>query len=137
MDISQIPLFAALNKRMAWLNERQTVLAENVANADTPGYTAQDLKEPNFSQMLAATSGKLALATSDPGHLTSAPNGKPDFQIVKSEGDRMLNGNNVQLDEQALKVSENASEFSLMETLYRSELGLVKMALGSSGGSSS
>lgn len=135
MDTSQIPLFAALNKRMAWLNERQTVLAENVANVDTPGYKAQDLKQPDFSQMLAATSGKLTLATSDPGHITSTPGGA-SFEIVKTEGSQSPNGNNVQLDEQALKVSQNASEFSLMETLYRSQLGLVKMALGSNGGGS-
>ena len=37
MDIGHIPLFAAFSKRMAWLTQRQTVLAENVANANTPG----------------------------------------------------------------------------------------------------
>src|SRR5487761_1715476 len=60
MDLSQVPLFAALSKRMAWLTERQTVLAQNVANADTPGYVAQDLPEPDFRKYLARSTAKVA-----------------------------------------------------------------------------
>lgn len=138
MDLSQIPLFAALNKRMAWINERQTVLAENVANVDTPGYSVQDLKEPDFSKLVAGTSEKLPLLTSAPGHLSVTPGSSGaalDFSTFKPRHDRAPNGNNVQLDEQALEVSKNASNYSLMEALYRSQLSLVKMALGS--GSSS
>ena len=136
MDISHIPLFAALSKRMDWINQRQTVLAENIANVDTPGYAAQDLKQPDFGQMVAATSMKLTLLTSEPGHLNSSSQG-PDFQTLTSEAARSPSGNNVQLDEQAMKVSQNASDFSLMETLYRAQLGLMKMALGSGSGSGS
>jgi len=52
MDIGHIPLFAAFSKRMAWLTARQTVLAENVANANTPGYMAKDLKELDFKNRI-------------------------------------------------------------------------------------
>ena len=37
-----------LRERMSWLNARQDVLSQNVANADTPGYTARDLKPLDF-----------------------------------------------------------------------------------------
>ncbi|MGL1404924.1 flagellar basal body protein, partial [Vibrio parahaemolyticus] len=38
VDYSNLPVFVALQKRQQWLQQRQSVLAENVANADTPGY---------------------------------------------------------------------------------------------------
>ena len=41
MNLQEIPLFALVRKRMAWLTERQLVLAQNVANADTPKYKPQ------------------------------------------------------------------------------------------------
>ena len=44
MNLPDIPLFAMLRERMSWLNQRQGVLSQNVANADTPGYGARDLK---------------------------------------------------------------------------------------------
>ena len=50
MPISNIPLFAMLRTRMQWHQERQRVLAENVANADTPGFQPRDLTEPKFER---------------------------------------------------------------------------------------
>ena len=38
MDLGDIPLFAMLKSRLGYLSDRQRVIAENVANADTPGY---------------------------------------------------------------------------------------------------
>ena len=61
MDLSQIPLFAALSKRMSWLADRQAVLAQNVANADTPGYAARDLREPDFRKYLTQTRSQVSL----------------------------------------------------------------------------
>src|SRR6185436_13414006 len=51
-SISDMPLLAMLKERMSWLSARQNVLAQNVANVDTPGYTARDLKPINFDDIL-------------------------------------------------------------------------------------
>ena len=56
MDVIDIPLLSMLKERMAWLSQRQDVLSQNVANADTPGYTARDLKPVDFEQALKRTS---------------------------------------------------------------------------------
>ncbi len=66
MPISDIPILAMLRERMQWHQARQQVLAENVANADTPNYQAKDLAPPNFEGELSAS---LELATTDPGHI--------------------------------------------------------------------
>ena len=44
MTLNDIPLFAMLKGKMAYVSQRQTVIAQNVANADTPGYAPRDMK---------------------------------------------------------------------------------------------
>ncbi len=50
MSIGNLPLVDALKARMSWHNARQRVLAENVANADTPGFRPMDLKAPQVER---------------------------------------------------------------------------------------
>ncbi len=52
MPINDIPILAMLRERMQWQQARQQVLAENVANADTPDYQAKDLAPLDFSQAI-------------------------------------------------------------------------------------
>ena len=126
MDLSQVPLFAALSQRMAWLTERQSVLAQNVANADTPGYVAQDLPEPDFRKFLARSTAPIALAATQPGHLSPTPPAAEAAVPVKS-GD---GGHKVSLEEQMMKVSQTANDYALVATVYRANLGMVKTVLG-------
>ena len=51
MDLTRSPTIALAERRIAWLEERQRVLAQNIANADTPGYQPRDLGD--FSNVLA------------------------------------------------------------------------------------
>jgi flagellar basal-body rod protein FlgB len=137
MEIGHIPLFAALSKRMAWLTARQTVLAENVANANTPGYVAKDLKELDFRSLIgnggAATGGALQLAADQPGHIAPAVPSAP-APVVPVADDQSLSGNGVSLESQMMKVSTNASEYALVTTLYKQNISMIKTVLG--GGSS-
>jgi len=114
---------------MAWLTDRQTVLAENVANANTPSYLEKDLKEPDFRALIAGTSSALQLATTQPGHITAKP-GSEIIGTVDSTTDRTLNGNGVSIEAQMMKVSENAADYALTTTLYKQNLAMIKMALG-------
>ena len=64
MDLPDVPLMAMLRERMNWLHQRQDVLSENVANADTPNYVARDLKPLDFEQTLSGVSSGPSLVTS-------------------------------------------------------------------------
>ena len=57
-----------LRQRMQWHQARQQVLAENVANADTPNYQRKDIAPPIFERELSVAS--VQLATTDPGHIS-------------------------------------------------------------------
>ncbi|MGR3584486.1 MAG: flagellar basal body rod protein FlgB, partial [Pseudooceanicola nanhaiensis] len=50
MKLSGMAFFQIASQRMQWLGERQVVISENIANADTPDYKAKDISP--FDQML-------------------------------------------------------------------------------------
>src|SRR5581483_4530426 len=78
MPISDLPILSMLRQRMEWHQERQRVLAENVANADTSDYQAKDLAPLDFSRQLSAASS-IALATTEPGHISGSGAGNVQF----------------------------------------------------------
>jgi flagellar basal-body rod protein FlgB len=130
MDLDKIPMFKAMSRRMAWLTERQQVLAENVANADTPNYRARDLKAPSFADLVGKSSGNLHLAATQPGHLTAA-NGASSFRTeVDTKTELSPSGNNVVIENQMLKVSGTATDYQLTTSLYTQHLAMLKTVLG-------
>jgi flagellar basal-body rod protein FlgB len=133
MDIGKIPLLEAITRRMSWLGERQSVLAENVANADTPGYVAKDVKPPSFAELVSGAPQKLPLATTNPGDM-QPPGDKSGFEVVSPPtGERAPDGNAVSLGAQMMKISDTANDYALTTSLYRQQLGLLKMVLGNGG----
>lgn len=130
MDLSRIPLFEAITRRMSWLSERQSVLAQNVANADTPGYTAQDVKPPSFAELVSGAGQRLPMATTAPGHIVPIHAGGAFALVTEKPGERAPDGNAVQLDDQMMKISDTANDYALTTSLYRAQLGLFKLVLG-------
>ena len=65
MDPTRTGPIALAETRLRWLDARQRVLAQNVANADTPGYRPSDMRP--FAQALAGAQG--VMAQTDPRHL--------------------------------------------------------------------
>ena len=132
MAISDIPLFGMLRERMGWLEARQSVLSQNVANADTPGYAARDVKELRFSRMVeGATSGRLHLATTREGHLAGSPSASSvrNFRdAVSPDSETSPTGNSVVLEEQMMKVSETQMDYQTATSLYAKGLGLIRLA---------
>jgi flagellar basal-body rod protein FlgB len=135
MDLSKIPLLEAITRRMSWLGERQSVLSQNVANADTPGYTAKDVKPPSFAELVTGASARLPMVVTEPGHVLPV-NNPGDFKIVAQKtGERAPDGNAVQLEDQMMKISDTANDYALTTSLYRQQLGLLKLVLGHGSGS--
>src|ERR1044072_2825096 len=76
MELNGVPLFSLLSGRMSWLSARQSVLAENVANADTPNYIARDLKPMDFQDLVAnagSNNSGTGLATTNVRHIEIRP----------------------------------------------------------------
>ena len=132
MDLGKIPLFEAITRRMSWLGERQSVLSQNIANADTPGYTAKDVKAPDFGKLVANAGQRLPMTVTSPKHVTPVHDGGQFRTEAQKPGERAPNGNSVKLEEQMMKVSDTVNDYALTTSLYRQQLGLFKLVLGRS-----
>jgi flagellar basal-body rod protein FlgB len=128
-------LFGLLSTRARWLGQREAVLSQNVANADTPGYQPIDLKPRSFSELLVRRTGPnrpVQVAASHPLHLVGTAPGPPQARTQEVEGfETAPSGNGVVLDEQLRKLAETQLDFETVTNLYRRQVGLLKTALGS------
>ncbi|HXQ51246.1 MAG TPA: hypothetical protein VN802_09160 [Stellaceae bacterium] len=131
MDLTQVSVFSALVKRMSWLTDRQALLAQNVANADTPGYVGRDLRQPDFRKYLSLSTSQVALATTQPGHL-AVKRDITDAAEREMSGETSIDGNRVSIEEEMMKVSQTANDYALVATVYRANLSIVKTVLGRS-----
>jgi flagellar basal-body rod protein FlgB len=127
---ADLPLMSMLKTRMQWHQSRQRILAENVANADTPGFKPSDLKEPAFARSGAPVGGALPVALTSAGHLAGAaarpgedPQGARRFETTPS-------GNSVSLEEEMLKSAQNQSDFQLAASMYAKSLQMLRTAVG-------
>ncbi len=130
MTLENLGYFKSIHTRMNWLNQRQQVLAENVANANTPGFRAQDLKEPNFEDLLRRTVAPVAMRTTSGKHLLGGINaGKVDFQTRDAGAVADKSGNSVNLEAEMMKVSKTTADHELMSNLYRKGIDLMRVAI--------
>jgi flagellar basal-body rod protein FlgB len=130
MPIADIPILSMLRTRMEWHQERQRVLAENIANADTPGYRPLDLTPPNFEQALATPS--VALARTNPGHITDGGEESRFVAGAELQDEVRPGGNAVNHEDEMMKVGSNQMDFDAVADLYSRSLALIKLAVGSS-----
>ena len=130
MAISELPIFSMLRTKMQWHQERQRLLAENVANSDTPHFKPRDLKEPEFNKQ-AAPSMVVGLARTDAGHIGGMALSASKFKTDRVGGfETRPAGNAVTLEDEMMKVAANQMDYQQASTLYAKGLGLVKTALG-------
>src|ERR1700722_1844404 len=128
MPISDIPILSMLRTRMQWHQARQQVLAENVANADTPNYQARDLTPPDFSRELQ---NSLGLDRTDPNHLVGQSSGSAQFaDDGTARYEIRPRGNSVTHEDEMMKVAGNQMDYEAVTSLYTHSLALIKLAIG-------
>ena len=134
MNLNKIPLFAMLTERMSWLNQRQQLLADNIANADTPGYKPKDLAPVNFEKLARDASRSITIASTNAAHLVSATRSSGPFRVTDQGGvyEKTPSGNAVVLEEQLMKVSQTVMDHRIMAGLYAKHMGMIRLALGRS-----
>ena len=136
-------IIQGVTQAMRHLSDRQSVTAQNIANSETPGYRARDVEAPDFSDLVEAvgagtgapavkrprvqlTSGMTALGA-------SAPSGS-HIILDRNVSETKPNGNNVTVEDQLLRMGQVQADFTAMTGLYRKQMGLLRAALGRTGG---
>lgn len=135
MTIEGVPLFGLIKGRLQHLSQRQKLIAQNVANADTPGYTPSDLKPFTPAAMNTPTTGGVGMVRTSAMHIGSAPVTPPRWKPVKSPGsETTLDGNSVVLEEEMIRMAEARTNYDAAIGLYQKSLGLLRMAARRPGG---
>ena len=141
MGPDDIPLFGMLKSRLGYLTERQKLVAQNVANADTPGYRPTDLKAFSFQASLmnqgsgavyrggvnAPTGGVQMMATSA-SHM-AAPNAPSAWRSTSgADSETTLDGNSVSLEDQMLKMTEARMNYDAAISFYQKSMNMLRTA---------
>ena len=107
----------ALHAALTGLSERQRVIADNIANVNTPGFLA------GRTDFESALKGQLA----DGGTPTISPG-----TVSRSLEPTNTNGNNVNLDEETVLASDTGLRYQLALNALDSKYGLLRTALKTS-----
>lgn len=135
MDLDRIPLIGMLVRRMDFLGARQRVIAQNVANADTPGYKPRELSEESFAREVArATGGGLApvaVATTATGHMqgTRVADGSKARPERSGDYESTPSGNAVVLEQEMTRLAETQMDYDTITGIYRKQVAMIKTAL--------
>lgn len=131
MNLPDIPLLSMLRERMTWLHQRQDLLSQNVANADTPGYVARDLKPLDFEQALSDANSGATMMTTNARHIALSPSHSGKFEDRETpDQESNPNGNAVSLEMEMIKVSDTQAQFQAAANLYAKTITLMKTAIG-------
>ena len=132
MGVADIPLLSQIKGRMTWLDERQRLIAQNVANSDTPGYVGRDLNAPTDFAAAMRDGGGLRMVQTSSGHMPiGGPNGAPVARFTSEaapDSETTLDGNAVVVEEQMLKMAESRMAYDAAIGLYTKSMAMIGLA---------
>jgi flagellar basal-body rod protein FlgB len=133
MDFNNVPIMQMMTKRMSWLSRRTEIIAQNVANADTPGFKARDLKPMNFRELVDREAGprNAGPRLTNARHLTGTRATQSfDTERAPDRFETSINGNDVSLEQQLTRLGQTQLSYQATTNLYRKHLDMFRIALG-------
>jgi flagellar basal-body rod protein FlgB len=134
MNLPDMPLLSMLREKMSWLNSRQSLLSQNVANADTPNYMAKDLKPIDFEQSLRDATRPSAsnLMLTNSRHIAVNPTSPGGNFEEQSTGQGLPNGqgNTVAVEEEMIKVADTQAQYQAAANIYSKAISMMRTAIG-------
>lgn len=136
MTTQNIGLFQALGSKMDFLNHRQRLISQNIANADTPGYKPKDLKELDFGstldKVLRSKTSTARMERTQDGHLGKAgSSGVASTREQRGTYEVSPAGNAVVIEEQLVNANKTQLDYNLITSVYKKNVGMLKMAINS------
>lgn len=118
-----IHLFDLASRQATYLATSQSVIADNVANANTPGFRAHAVQP--FTDVLANT--KLTLASTNPAHMLLTPADQQAATIGEDDKPWEVSesGNSVSLEQEMIKAGDVSRDFSLNTSLVKAFHGML------------
>ncbi len=132
MFSNDAPIMSMMKKKMGWLSQRQSVLAQNVANADSPNYVGSDLKPFTFREEIGKVQARIPVSVTSENHIEGPRNANDAFESneLRKRYETSPDGNGVNLEEQLIKVGETQMDHELVTQLYAKYHNMFKIAIG-------
>lgn len=128
VGLSDLPLLGQIKGRLSWLDERQRVIAQNVANADTPGYVGRDLNQPTDFAAALRSGGGVRMTRTSALHI-APPGQTARFETMSApDSETTLDGNAVVVEEQMLKMAESRMAYDAAIGFYQKSMQMLRMA---------
>lgn len=137
--LNSIALMNGITNKMDYLQVRQRVLAQNISNADSPGYQAKDVQAPDFRSTMARYINKNSLQSGQKLSmtLTSPMHGNRIQLLDRAEtGDRVRQPyevkpakNGVTMEEQMMNAASTAVDYQLVTNVYSKNLDMLRSAI--------
>lgn len=134
MSVNDLPLLSDLAQRLTYLSARSSVLTENIANADTPGYRAKDVKAPAFADAVRRNQGAPSLRSartlqvSDPRHQRGNGGAQPGVETRRVQS-ASVSGNGVSVERETMALSQTRMEYGLAARVYSKSIDLMRLAI--------
>lgn len=121
-----LEIFRMAHAMASHAGARQAVVARNMANADTPGYAAQDIAP--FAETFRGQGRDIGLRATRPDHLKGAASG--GFEVsARRDVETDPNGNSVSLESEMLNAVEVKRQHDRALAIYQSSLSVLRMAI--------
>lgn len=132
MGLMNMPVFTALTDKMRWHQARQGLLAENVANAETPGFKGRDLAQYDFADRVSGFSSATVTTTAtQPTHFSvSSGEGSAFGAQSMANFEITPEGNGVTLEDEMMKVTTNMMDYQAVTSLYQKSIKIIRTAMG-------
>jgi len=121
--IQNMTIFQLASGMTRHASDRQAIVAENIANADTPGFKARDLLP--FEETFAAQSA-LGLRGTRAGHITH----RAETVFTSPFGVESPNGNTVSLESEMMRMTEIRQEHDMAIGIYQKSLQILRTSMG-------
>lgn len=131
MAMGNIPVLRAAQEQMNWLEQRQTVISQNMANVNTPDYKPRDLVPLSFDKVLGNMTVNVPAV--DTSRTRVGPGSGQDFPSRQDPNiyDTTLDGNSVVIEDEMMKASETSLTYQQALATYRKYAGTMRSILTS------
>lgn len=128
MGFTDLPLLGQIKGRLNWLDQRQRVIAENVANSDTPGYVGRDLNQPTDFAAAMRNGGGVQMTRTSAMHIAPAGQSTRFDTVNAPDSETTLDGNAVVVEEQMLKMAESRMAYDAAIGFYQKSMQMLRAA---------
>lgn len=132
MSVSDSGIVNIMSRKLGYLAQKQAVQAENVANANTPGYKAKTLVPFTFDDAMKGVSA--GMATTDARHIVPASMAGANAGTKTEKAyETVPSGNSVDLEQQMMDVSKTTMDYQASVTILQKFMTLLRSAIGARG----